>query len=521
MTRVDGGTFGQYLLKERIAKGGMAEIFAAERVGARDFRREVCIKRILPNQSHDRAFVEMFIDEARICSRLRHSNIVSIDDFGEIDGQLFACMEWVNGVDASKVLRTLATQGQLFPVDAAFFLASEVLRALEYAHGKRDGGRQLQIVHRDVSPHNVLVSFIGEVKLTDFGIARAASRLHQTQGDLVKGKLAYMAPEQALGKPLDGRVDVFAVGVMLYELLAGRRPYSGSHHDIVLAAMQSQRTPIRVLRPELSEAMAAVVDRLLEPDPDRRFLNASDALDAIASLNVGSGQRALAALMGELYPNQGSVVTPRMSSPTPIHGATGAAALGHADTISLNASALAGPNGTELSPRAAPVALPPAPAAAPIPVPPPAPRRWPLIALGVIAFLAVMSTVALASYVLAQREEPAPSAAAPAPAPASASARPELPAEPLRAPVPEPVAPPPAVAAPAAPTPAPASATLSVVPVPWGHITIDGRTVSPRQRVILPAGSHRVVVRQDEGRSASRTVTLAPGQRLELTIPVR
>jgi serine/threonine protein kinase len=520
VTRVDGGTFGQYLLKERIAKGGMAEIFAAERVGARDFRREVCIKRILPNQSHDRAFMEMFIDEARICSRLRHSNIVSIDDFGEIDGQLFACMEWVNGVDASKVLRALTTQGQLFPVDAAFFLAAEVLRALEYAHGKRDAGRQLQIVHRDVSPHNVLVSFIGEVKLTDFGIARAASRLHQTQGDLVKGKLAYMAPEQALGKPLDGRVDVFAVGVMLYELLAGRRPYSGSHHDIVLAAMQSQRTPIRVLRPELSEAMAAVVDRLLEPDPDRRFLSASDALDAIAALSVASGQRSLAALMGELYPNQGSVVTPRLSSPTPIHGAAGAVALGHADTLSLNASALVGPNGTELSPRAPPVALAPAPApvAAPIPVPAPPPRRWPLIALGVIAFLAVMSTVALASYMLAQREEPAPPVTPPAPA--LSATRPEPPAEPLRPPAPDPVPPQP-VAAPAAPAPAPASASLSVVPMPWGRITIDGRSVAPRQWVTLPAGPHRVVVRQDGGPSASRTVTLAPGQRLELRIPVQ
>lgn len=519
MTGVDGGTFGQYLLKERIAKGGMAEIFAAERVGARDFRREVCIKRILPNQSHDRAFVEMFIDEARICSRLRHSNIVSIDDFGEIDGQLFACMEWVNGVDASKVLRTLTTQGQMFPVDAAFFLAAEVLRALEYAHGKRDGGRQLQIVHRDVSPHNVLVSFIGEVKLTDFGIARAASRLHQTQGDLVKGKLAYMAPEQALGKPLDGRVDVFAVGVMLYELLAGRRPYSGSHHDIVLAAMQSQRTPIRVLRPEISEAMAAVVDRLLEPDPDRRFLNASDALDAIAALGVAAGQRSLAGLMGELYPNQGSVVTPRLSSPTPIHGAAGAVALGHADTISLNASALAGPNGTELSPRAPPVALAPAPAPAPILVAAPAPRRWPLIALGVIAFLAVMSTVALASYMLAQREEPAP---APAPATPPSASRPEPPAEPLRAPPPEPVAAPSSAPAPTpAPTPAQASASLSVVPMPWGRVTIDGRAVAPRQWVTLPAGPHRVVVRQEGGRSASRTVTLAPGQRLALTIPVQ
>jgi hypothetical protein len=209
------------------------------------------------------------------------------------------------------------------------------------------------------------------------------------------------------------------------------------------------------------------------------------------------------------------VVTPRLSSPTPIHGAAGAVALGHADTISLNASALAGPNGTELTPRAPPVALPPAPVPAPAPAPPPAPRRWPLIALGVIAFLAVMSTVALASYMLAQREAPAP-----APVAAPAPSRPELPAEPLRTPPSEPVA---APAPPAAPAPAPALATasLSVVPVPWGRITIDGRAVSTRQWVTLPPGAHRVVVRQDGGRSASRTVTLAPGQRLTLTIAVQ
>ncbi|MEZ4391051.1 MAG: serine/threonine-protein kinase [Polyangiales bacterium] len=518
MERVDGGTFGQYLLKERIAQGGMAEIFAAERLGAREFRREVCIKRILPGQSRDRAFVEMFIDEARICSRLRHSNIVSIDDFGEIDGRLFACMEWVNGVDASKVLRAVTQQGRTFPVDAAFFLAAEVLRALEYAHGKRDGGRQLQIVHRDVSPHNVLVSYLGEVKLTDFGIARATTRLHQTQGDLVKGKLAYMAPEQALGKSLDGRVDLFAVGVMLYELLAGRRPYGGAHHDIVLAAIQGQRTPIRALRPEMTEAQAAVLDRLLEADVERRWPNASEAIDAIAALSLSTGERTLSALMAELYPNQGSVVTPRVVAPTPIQGA---ASLPLADTISLAASEMVGPNGTAVSPPApAPVAYaPPAPAA------PPAPpqRLGVMVALGTVAFFGVMSTVALGAYTFAQSgaaPPPAPVAApiaAPPSAPPSAPlARPELPAEPIRAPIPEVApAPPPAVA------PAVAPAQLSVVPMPWGRVTVDGRAVATRQWVSLPPGPHRVVVRQDGGRSASRTVTLAPGQRLSLTVPVR
>lgn len=198
----EGERFGPYVLRERLAKGGMAEIFFAERRGAMDFRREVCIKRILPNLSGDSSFVEMFIDEARICSRLRHSNIVAIDDFGSTDGQLYLCMEWVHGVDVARLIRRLEAERRSIPIDAALFLLGEVLRGLEYAHGKHDNGVALNIVHRDVTPHNMLVSYAGEVKLSDFGIAKATSRLHQTQGDLVKGKLPYMAPEQATGKAL-------------------------------------------------------------------------------------------------------------------------------------------------------------------------------------------------------------------------------------------------------------------------------------------------------------------------------
>jgi serine/threonine-protein kinase len=191
----EGDQFGSYLLDERIAAGGMAEVFRARRIGAAGFARQVCIKRVLPALCADPAFVEMFVDEARTGAQLRHGNIVAIDDFGEVGGQYFLCMELVSGVDLARLLRALARDGRACPTDVAVVVATAMLRALDYAHRKvaRDGS-PLGIVHRDVSPHNVLVSYAGEVKLSDFGIAKAASRTHQTAGRVVKGKLSYMAP---------------------------------------------------------------------------------------------------------------------------------------------------------------------------------------------------------------------------------------------------------------------------------------------------------------------------------------
>lgn len=315
-----GDRFGAYVLREKIAQGGMAEIFYAERLGAMSFRRPVCIKRIRPTLSADSSFVQMFIDEAHTTSKLRHSNIVAVEDFGSEGGQLFLCMEWIHGLDAARLLREVDRSGAMLPVDAALYIVGEVLKALEYAHRKMDGGKPLAIVHRDVSPHNVMVSFAGEVKLTDFGIAKATSRLHQTQGDLVKGKIAYMAPEQAVGAVLDGRADLFAVGVMAFELLTGRRPFTGKELELVQALLRGERPTVRQLRPEVSPEVEAFVDGLLQVQRDRRFADASHALEALGALPVAGGGRALQRVIAGLYPDQVSVVAPTVRAASPPQG---------------------------------------------------------------------------------------------------------------------------------------------------------------------------------------------------------
>jgi serine/threonine-protein kinase len=300
-----GDQFGSYLLEEKLAVGGMAEIFRARRLGVAGFARQVCIKRILPAFCGEAAFVEMFIDEARTGAQLRHGNIVAIDDFGEVGGQYFLCMELVSGADVARLLARLAQDGKACPVDVAAFIAAEVLRALDYAHRKKgDDGAPLGIVHRDVSPQNVLLSFAGEVKLTDFGIAKAASRIHHTMGQVVKGKIAYMAPEQARGAKLDGRADLFALGVVLFEVLAGRRPFQGvSETELVLALVRGQRPRVRELRPDVPPALEAILDGLLETDPARRIATAGEALDRIArAVPIGPASRTLASILAHYFP---------------------------------------------------------------------------------------------------------------------------------------------------------------------------------------------------------------------------
>ncbi len=297
----------------------MAEIFHAERVGAMNISREVCVKCIRPALCTDQDFVTMFIDEARISATLRHSNIVSIDHFGKHDGALFSVMEWVHGTDAARLHKRLSNEGRRMPVDVALFIVGEVLKALEYAHGKTENGQWLRIVHRDVTPHNVMISFSGEVKLTDFGIAKATSRLHHTQGSIVKGKVAYMAPEQAMGLALDNRTDLFAVGVMAFELLAGRRPFVGATQvDGVHAMLRGERPTLRSLRPEAGVDAEAVVDRLLAVKPDDRYPDAGAALDALQVVPMfASGQRSLQRLLRELFADvQHSTVLPRFAGPT-------------------------------------------------------------------------------------------------------------------------------------------------------------------------------------------------------------
>jgi serine/threonine protein kinase len=230
--------FGNYVLKEKIASRGMADICRATREGLMGVAREVCIKRIKKEFS----------------------------------------------VDAAGLLRRVKAGGARVPVDVAAWVVAELRDGLAYAHGKTDdAGRWLEIVHRDVSPHNVMVSFQGDVKLSDFGIAKATSRLHATQGAQVKGKLAYMAPEQAMGTGVDHRADLFAVGVTLYEPLTSRLPFVGATPmDGFGAMLAGRRQPLRALQPETSAPLDGFVDRLLAYSPDQRTANAQEAREALA-----------------------------------------------------------------------------------------------------------------------------------------------------------------------------------------------------------------------------------------------
>ena len=297
--------FGSYVLEEHLASGGMAEVFRARRVGVAGFVRQVCIKRMLPSLSSEHEFVTMFIDEASTGAQLRHGNIVAIDDFGEVDNQFYLCMEFVAGVDLSRLLHALVRDGRLLPFEVATFVASEVLKALDYAHRKLGvDGRPLGVVHRDVSPHNVLVSFSGEVKLTDFGIAKAASRLHHTVGDVVKGKLTYMAPEQARGSQVDGRADLFALGVVFYEMITGRRPFTGANQsDLIVAVQRGARLPVLALRPDAPPAIVRVIDRLLALDPDERYEHGGDAVLDLGEVHgSASAARQLASIVAHYGP---------------------------------------------------------------------------------------------------------------------------------------------------------------------------------------------------------------------------
>src|SRR5438132_347275 len=236
--------FGQYLLLERLAVGGMAEVFVAKAFGVEGFERLLAIKKILPTMGEDAEFVSMFVDEARIAVQLSHANIVQVLELGKHDERLFIAMEYVSGRDLRQLLDRYRRRGEPLPIPQACAIAARVCEALDYAHRKRDASENpLGIVHRDVSPQNVLVSFDGAVKLIDFGIAKAERRLQETQSGILKGKFSYMSPEQVRGGPVDHRSDVFAAGVLLWELICGRKLFTGDSDLAVLEKVRKGEVP--------------------------------------------------------------------------------------------------------------------------------------------------------------------------------------------------------------------------------------------------------------------------------------
>jgi len=273
----DGGQrFGQYTLLDRIAVGGMAEVWKARMSGVEGFQKTVAIKKILPHLTDNDDFVNMFVDEAKLAAQLSHPNIIHIYDLGKIGDHFYIAMEYVEGKNLRALLNESRRKALPLPRSLALLIAARLASALDHAHRKKDfEDRELGLVHRDVSPQNVLISQEGDIKLCDFGIVKAVSKASQTQMGALKGKLQYMSPEQAWGKDVDARSDIFSLGAILFEMLTGRRLFTGDSELSVLEAVrQCQVIAPRDLVPGIPEAVEAVNLRALEMDPGRRYQSA-------------------------------------------------------------------------------------------------------------------------------------------------------------------------------------------------------------------------------------------------------
>lgn len=284
--------FGRYLLTERIAIGGMAEIFSAKIFGAMGFEKSMVIKRILPQFAADAEFLRMFITEAKLVCHLEHPNIVQVHELGEIDGQYYISMEFVNGIDGRQLWRTLAKRKQRLPGVLALFVVGEFLKGLDYAHrAVGPEGRLLGVVHRDVSPSNILISFRGDVKIGDFGIALVQQE-SKTQAGVLKGKYGYMSPEQVAGLNVDHRSDIFAAGIVLAELLLGRRLFLGRSDFETLDKVMNVRLDVLEQHEEaLPPEVVRIVRLALQREPADRYQSAREFHDDILEFLFQRGER--------------------------------------------------------------------------------------------------------------------------------------------------------------------------------------------------------------------------------------
>ncbi|MCP4446908.1 MAG: protein kinase [Myxococcales bacterium] len=313
---------GKYELGERLGGGGMADVFRATTRGAEGFARPVAIKRIKRSISTDKAFGELFVSEARLAAKLHHSNVVQTLDFDRDDqGCFYLVMELIDGVD----LRALASSGRI-PVSACCFVVCEILRALDYAHELVDDGDPITIIHRDISPHNIMLGWQGAVKVVDFGIAKAIEGSLISRSGSLKGKVAYMSPEQVHGHTLDGRSDLFAVGIILHELLTGARLFLGRTEAETLSNVLTLpiATPAS-LKNLVPPDVSAIAMRLLERNRADRYTRAEEAIEAFldCSISITKGRRDLETVLAERFPEKAPKRTSRLSySPSPASSAS-------------------------------------------------------------------------------------------------------------------------------------------------------------------------------------------------------
>jgi len=269
--------FGKYFLIDKLAVGGMAEIYKAKTFGVDGFEKLLCIKRILAHAAADRDFITMLIDEAKLSVLLSHANIVQVYDLGRVGDDYFIAMEFINGVNLRDIMYTCRESQQKAPPEIAVYIISELCKGLDYAHRKTDANNQpLNIVHRDISPQNILISYEGEVKIVDFGIAKAAMNISHTMAGILKGKIAYMSPEQAMGKAVDRRTDIFSTGILLYETLTGTKLFTGESQFEVLKKIRTSDVTADTLPDTIPEALKPILAKALATDVEDRYQNAGD-----------------------------------------------------------------------------------------------------------------------------------------------------------------------------------------------------------------------------------------------------
>ncbi|MFL5311942.1 MAG: serine/threonine protein kinase [Myxococcales bacterium] len=293
--------FGRYELLKRLAGGGMGEVYLARQRGLGGFQKLLVIKTLLPHLCEDEEFIAMFTDEARLSAQLIHPNIGQVFEFDEIGGTYYIAMEYLRGEDLRRLFRACHEQGRPRPVPLICRIVADAAAGLAFAHSLRDaGGRPYGIVHRDISPQNILVTLDGGVKIIDFGIAKAAGRAQHTRTGALKGKCSYMSPEQASGEPVDARADIFALGIVLHELLTGRRLFKAEDDVQTLARVRECRVPApSEIDPGIDPGLDPIVLKALEREPARRYASAQELRLALEDWLIEGRRSASSAHLAE------------------------------------------------------------------------------------------------------------------------------------------------------------------------------------------------------------------------------
>jgi serine/threonine protein kinase len=317
--------FGKYQLLEKVAVGGMAELYRAKVIGDHGFEKLVAIKKILPHLTDEGNLVKAFIDEAKLAALLQHENIVQIYDFGSMNGEYFIAMEYLFGKDLRRLVHKARENDVPLSLENTLYIISRICAGLDYSHNLKDlQGKPLNIIHRDINPQNIFITYEGQVKIIDFGIAKAASHNSTTHEGLIKGKLAYMSPEQANGQTIDRRSDIYSTGIILYELLAGRRMFQGETMQIYTRVRDAAYEPLQKMVPDLPAKLHALVERALAKQPGERYQSSGEMLadleECIFELSVRPNVRSFANFVKDFFREEFTAEEAALWTDTQIYG---------------------------------------------------------------------------------------------------------------------------------------------------------------------------------------------------------